>query len=93
MIRGSVDVVLVGDPGSDKTRALERIAWRAYLPNRNIVAVDPSSPEKGGGGTVLAAGKPGREGETVAYVCKDRACSAPLTTEAELMSALSALKA
>jgi uncharacterized protein YyaL (SSP411 family) len=88
MIRGTVDVVLVGDARSDKTRGLERVAWRAYLPNRNIVVVDPSRPESGGATTVLAEGKPGREGETVAYVCKDRACSAPMATEAELAAAL-----
>jgi hypothetical protein len=90
MIRSTVDVVLVGDAGSDKTRGLERLAWRAYLPNRNILVVDPSRNE--GASTLLAEGKPGREGETVAYLCKDRACSAPMTTKAELSSALRATR-
>jgi uncharacterized protein YyaL (SSP411 family) len=87
LARGTVDVVVVGDPASEAARALERAAFEAYLPNRNIVRIDPSKPAAEQGAPLLAEGKAAGEG-AVAYVCRDRSCSAPVTSVAELKALL-----
>jgi len=88
LVRGAVDVVILGAPSSPATRALTDVAFRAYLPNRNIVAVDPQDPEALRAASLLAADKPAREGESVAYVCRGRACSAPVTSPEDLRALL-----
>ena len=57
---------------------------RRYLPDRSVAVVDPTDPESAAVAKVAAAGKAGREGATVAYVCRGRSCSAPVTTVEEL---------
>src|SRR5262249_5005711 len=69
IVRGSVDVVIVGDPKSDGARALAREAFGVYLPNRNVAWSD--------GAPLLAKDKPGRD-VAVAYVCRGRTCSLPV---------------
>jgi uncharacterized protein YyaL (SSP411 family) len=82
LVRGSTDIVVIGPPAA--TEPFVAAAYRAYLPCRTIVAVDPSDPHSVAAAGVLAEGKPGRTGGAVAYLCRDRACSAPLTDVAEL---------
>jgi uncharacterized protein len=84
LVRGSVDVVLVGRLDAPETRALADVAFRKYLPNRSVVHVDPERPESLAAAPVMAEGKPGKPGVTVAYVCRGRTCSAPVTDPAEL---------
>ena len=88
MVRGSVDVVIVGPSGDPATRALADAALRAYLPDRNVIVVDPARPETAAAAPLLSEGKPARAGETVAYVCRGRTCSAPVTTPEELSALL-----
>jgi hypothetical protein len=88
LVRGTVDVVIVGDPESATAQAMARAAFTTYLPHRNVVWVDPQQPEMGAAVKVLAEGKPARVGETLAYVCRDRTCSAPVTTAEELKKLL-----
>ncbi|WP_437680559.1 thioredoxin domain-containing protein [Sorangium sp. So ce131] len=88
LARGSVTVVVVGDAVAAATRELTREAFRAYLPNRMIAVVDPARPESAAAVRVVAEGKPARPGEAVAYVCRGRSCSAPVTTPAELKALL-----
>jgi hypothetical protein len=88
LVRGTVDVVIVGDPESATAQAMARAAFTTYLPHRNVVWVDPTEPETVQAVKVLAEGKPARDGVTVAYVCKNRACSAPVTTAEELAKLL-----
>jgi uncharacterized protein len=82
LVRGSTDVVVVGAPAA--AEPLVAAAYRAYLPCRTIVVVDPANPRSVEAASVLADGKPGRTGGAVAYVCRDRACSAPVSDVAEL---------
>jgi hypothetical protein len=84
LVRGTVDVVLVGDRA--KAEDMARAAFRAFLPHRNVAWIDTSQPSAQAIAK-LAEGKPGRVDEVVAYVCRDRACSPPVTT-AEALSGL-----
>ena len=85
--RGATEIVLVGDRKSAEFEFwLERLGL-VYLPNRAIFAVDPSAPSSG----FLpepARGKLQIDGKLTAYVCRERTCTAPLTSieglEAEL---------
>ena len=88
MVNGSTDVVLVGPRGAEKTRALAGAALGAYLPNRTLAWVDLEDPSSIEAAKVLSEDKPGRGGETVAYVCRGRTCSAPVTTPEELAALL-----
>ncbi|MGD0524454.1 MAG: thioredoxin domain-containing protein [Polyangiaceae bacterium] len=87
LVRGTVDVVLVGPRNSDATRALAREVFRAYLPDRVVAWVDPADPRSAEACAVLAEGKP-PHAEPVAYVCLGRACSLPMKEPAELAKAL-----
>ncbi|MEP7124816.1 MAG: thioredoxin domain-containing protein [Byssovorax sp.] len=89
LARGSTDVVLVGPISSPATRALADVAFHAYLPNRSVIHVDPSRAESLAAAPIAAEGKTGAPGETVAYVCRGRACSAPVRDAAALAALLS----
>ncbi|MGK3995294.1 thioredoxin domain-containing protein [Sorangium sp. So ce1024] len=88
LARGSVTVVVVGEAGSAAAGALAREAFKAYLPSRAVVVVDPARPETAEAAKVVAEGKPARPGAAVAYVCRGRTCSAPVTEPAELRALL-----
>ena len=88
LVRGTVDVVIVGPASAPGTRALADAAFRAYLPNRNVVVVDPEKPETAAAAGALAEGKPARTGQSVAYVCRGRTCSAPVTSPEDLAALL-----
>ena len=79
LVRGTVDVVLVGDPSGERAQALAAAVFHRYLPHRNVVWVDPRRPETADVVKVLAEGKGARGDDTVAYVCRNRTCSAPVS--------------
>jgi len=79
LARGTLDVVIVGDPSSARAAEMARVVFRRYAPHRNVAWVDPSRPETTEAVKVLAEGKTARGGDTVAYVCRNRTCSAPLS--------------
>ena len=85
LVRGSVDVVLVG--ARRDTAALAQVAFAAYLPNRTIAWVDPNEPATLAACAALADGKAPRP-EPVAYVCRGRTCSPPVSTATELRELL-----
>src|SRR5260370_15784083 len=83
------EIVIVGRPASPEFHEwLERLG-QLYIPNRALFAVDASKldsaflPEQ-------ARGKSQVDGKLTAYVCRERACSMPMTSfeqvEAELQS-------
>ena len=81
-----IEVVIVGRPESDDTRALWNEARAAYLPRHVLVRVapdDPAPPEP-------ARNRPARDGRATAYVCKNFTCSAPVTDPGELAGLLTA---
>ncbi len=89
LVHGSTDVVLVGPADAPETRALADAVFHKYIPNRSVVVVDPARPESVAAVPILAEGKTGQPGATVAYVCRGRTCSAPVTTVDELEALLS----
>ncbi|HEY2663015.1 MAG TPA: thioredoxin domain-containing protein [Candidatus Binataceae bacterium] len=85
--RGATEVVLVGDRKSPEFDFwLERLGLM-YLPNRAIFAVDPNAPPQAFLPEAVR-GKSQIDRRLTAYVCRDRSCTAPLTSieglEAEL---------
>ncbi|MBX3205589.1 MAG: thioredoxin domain-containing protein [Labilithrix sp.] len=79
VVRGAVDVVLVGPRGDARTKALARAVFAAWLPNRTIAWVDPGDPSSREAAALLAEGKPVTT-EPAAYVCRGRTCSLPVST-------------
>jgi uncharacterized protein YyaL (SSP411 family) len=83
LVRGAVEVVLVGPRHDDATRALAREVFRAFLPHRAVAWVDRTDPRSVEACPLLAEGKP-THAQPVAYVCRGRACSLPLRDPHEL---------
>jgi uncharacterized protein YyaL (SSP411 family) len=88
LVRGSVDVVLVGSPGKARD-ALARETHRVWLPDLVVAYVDLADPTTLHAARELAEGKTD-QGEPVAYVCRGRTCSLPLRSATELAQALKA---
>jgi hypothetical protein len=44
LVRGSVDVVLVGPRADERTRALAAAVFARWIPNRNVAWIDPTDP-------------------------------------------------
>lgn len=80
VVRGSVDVVIVGAVDDDRTKALIAATHSKWLPNRVLAYA-------AGGAPVLAEGKPA-QATPVAYVCRGRTCSLPVATPEELLKLL-----
>jgi uncharacterized protein YyaL (SSP411 family) len=87
LVRGSVDIVLVGPRGDDALASLSRAAHLAYLPDRALAHIDPSDPRTVDVARGLAEGKTAQT-EPVAYVCRGRTCSLPIRSAADLTKAL-----
>ena len=84
LVRGAVDVVVVGPRNEPATKALVREAFKAYLPNRTIAWLDPNDDASRAACSVLSEGKEAKG----AYVCKGRTCLLPVTTAEELAKLL-----
>ncbi len=83
LVRGSVDVVIAGARDDAKSAELAKAAWRAYLPNRNVVWLTDEAARVAC--AAIAEGKDaGAGGEARAYVCRGRACSLPVGEGEEL---------
>jgi uncharacterized protein YyaL (SSP411 family) len=87
LVRGSVDIVLVGPHDHAATRELAAAAFEAYLPSRVIAWADPNDAARMAACALVAEGKPGH-GEPVAYVCRGRTCSPPVRSADELRKLL-----
>jgi hypothetical protein len=85
LLRGSVDVVLVGT--RDDTRALARVTFHRYVPHRNVVWIDPNDARSVAAAALIAEGKTAQKG-ACAYVCRDRTCSLPITRPDDLVRVL-----
>jgi hypothetical protein len=77
--RGAVEIVLAGERDSPELNDwIERLGL-GYLPNRAIFVIDPTAAD-----TAMlpeaARGKTQIGGRLTAYVCRDRTCSAPVTS-------------
>jgi uncharacterized protein YyaL (SSP411 family) len=87
LVRGAVDVVLVGPREDPRTRALAETVFARYVPNRTLAWLDPSDAASREACAALAEGKSAK-GEPAAYVCRGRACSLPVTDPSDLAKLL-----
>jgi uncharacterized protein YyaL (SSP411 family) len=79
LVRGSVDIVLVGPRDDARTKALAETIFAKWLPNRTVAWIDPSDETSKAACALLGAEKPARD-MPVAYVCRGRTCSLPVAT-------------
>ncbi len=87
LVRGSTDIVIVGDRSDPATLALVRASSKVYVPHRTLVQIDPTDPASLAAAPLIAEGKQARD-VPVAYVCRGRACSLPIADPAQLIRAL-----
>ena len=83
LVRGSVDVVLVGARGDARTKALAEAVFSRWIPNRTVAWVDPGDPASLAACPLLGQGKEAKD-TPVAYVCRGRTCSLPVSDVAAL---------
>jgi uncharacterized protein len=87
-LRGPVEIVLVGQPDSPEFREWTERIGLLYVPNIALYAVDPRVPRP----ALIpepARDKKAVEGRLTAYLCRERGCSAPITSLKELEEHLS----
>ncbi|HEY0836434.1 MAG TPA: thioredoxin domain-containing protein [Azospirillum sp.] len=85
LLNNATQVVIVGDPAAEATRALRRAVLDRSLPNRLLIGLAPGTPLPAGH---PAQGKGMLDGRPTAYVCSGMACSAPVTDAAALTDTL-----
>jgi len=81
------EVVIVGRPGGDDTRALLRTVFGRYLPNKVVMFSDGAAA---GADHPLLKGKTTKSGAATAYVCENYNCKLPTTDPAVLAKQLDA---
>jgi uncharacterized protein YyaL (SSP411 family) len=84
MVRGAVDIVLVGPRSDPRTEALAEAVFSRWLPNRTVAWLDEADPVSLEACRALAEGKPAGP-EPAAYVCRGRTCGLPVTTPEALL--------
>ncbi|HTT52465.1 MAG TPA: thioredoxin domain-containing protein [Streptosporangiaceae bacterium] len=87
-LAGPSEIAVVGDPGDERTRALHRTALHACPPGAVLALGDGSQAAGSPGGVPLLAGRGLVGGAPAAYVCRQFACLAPVTTPEQLREAL-----
>jgi uncharacterized protein YyaL (SSP411 family) len=80
------EVVVVGDPAAEDTRAMRRALGRVFRPNATVVFKSTSRAAPSGL-PEFAAAMTAVNGRATAYVCDDFACRAP-TTDVDVMLAM-----
>src|SRR5205085_1696138 len=75
LVRGAVELVIVGDPATPEFRALDRAAAERYVPSLVVAGGRPEA----GVGIALLADRPMQAGLPTAYVCRQYTCGEPVT--------------
>jgi uncharacterized protein YyaL (SSP411 family) len=84
-----VEIVIVGQPGADDHRALERVVARHYLPAAiTMVRTPGQSNDRTARRLPWLAAMDRVGGRAAAYVCQNFTCRAPLTDPDALDAAL-----
>ena len=87
---GMPQIVLVGDPAADDTRALSRAAHVRYLPSALFVPVAPARQQELATLLPWIGSLPARDGRATAYVCRDFTCEVGVSSADELASLMKA---
>ena len=85
LLQRCVQIIIVGAPSGEDTKALLEAAWRAPNMNKLIYQIAPGDTFPDGH---PAAGKEQSNDRATAYVCIGQTCSLPLTAPANLRAAL-----
>jgi uncharacterized protein YyaL (SSP411 family) len=85
LLQAMVEIVIVGPPDDPATHALIAAVHARALPDKVIRLLSPDMAVPAGH---PASGKGMIDGRPAAYVCRDMACSMPLTNHAELTALL-----
>jgi len=85
----SHEVVIVGRPGADDTRAMLKAVREAFVPNKVVLfrQADEAAPAIARIAPYTAAQR-ALDGRATAYVCQGGACQAPVTAPAAMLAAL-----
>jgi len=87
-LAGPSEIAVVGRPGDERTRALHQTALHAAPPGAVLALGDGSQAAGSAGGVPLLDGRGLVDGAPAAYVCRQFACLAPVTTPEQLREAL-----
>jgi uncharacterized protein YyaL (SSP411 family) len=82
------EIALVGRREGEDTKRLLATVHGRFLPNKVVCLLDPADGTGAGDLTPLLKGKTQKGGRATAYVCRDFACSAPVTEPGELEALL-----
>ncbi len=85
IVHGAVELALVGDPGSEDFKALEREAAGRYVPSLVLAG------GRDAGEVALLAERPMKDGRATAYLCRNYACEEPAVSSDALGRQLEAL--
>ena len=86
LVRGAVELAIVGDPAADDFRALTRAAAEQYVPSLVLAGgAERTTPD-----IPLLADRPATNGRATAYVCRNYTCDAPVTDADALATRLDA---
>jgi hypothetical protein len=77
--RGATEIVLVGDRAADDLEEWISRLGLLYLPNRALFLA-PQRAAAGGFVPEAVRGKSQVDGKLTAYVCRERTCTAPITS-------------
>jgi uncharacterized protein YyaL (SSP411 family) len=83
-VRAPIEIVVVGDPGDDRTRALRAEVTGRLVPAAVTLTANAAAPD-----LPLLADRPPRA-EPTAYVCEHNACRQPVTTPDRLHAQIDA---
>jgi len=73
-------IVIAGAPGADDTRALLRLVWQRYIPNRVLLLADGAEGQRQLGRWLpLLANVIRKQGRATAYICENYVCNLPTT--------------
>jgi hypothetical protein len=82
LVRGAIELAIVGDPAADDFRSLNRAAAERYVPSLVLAGGPVRDTET----IPLLADRTAAGGRATAYVCRHYTCDAPVT-DAEALSA------
>jgi uncharacterized protein YyaL (SSP411 family) len=80
-------LVLVGDPAAQDTRALSEVVRHSYLPTTIVIPLAPEHQQSLGDLLPWTKGMKDSGGRATAYLCRDFTCEAP-TSDAQSLAAL-----
>ena len=81
---GTPQLVIVGHPSSDDTRALRHVVMQRYLPTTIVVPLAVSARTRLSALLPWTASMKEVDGRATAYLCRNFACEAPTTDASEL---------